>query len=48
MVRSQHLATWLISGTDRKRIEAAGNHLSKFRKVSPSEYWEVEKVAKRE
>ena len=45
VARSQHAATWLISNTDRKRIETDGNHLSKFRKVSPKEYWQPERVA---
>ena len=45
VARSQHAATWLISNTDRKRIETAGNHLSKFRKVSPKEYWQPDGVA---
>ena len=45
VLRSEHVATWLISNTDRKRIETAGNHLSKFRKVSPKEYWQTERVA---
>jgi hypothetical protein len=43
--RSQHATTWLISNTDRKRIDTAGNYLSKFRKVSPKEYWQTDRVA---
>jgi hypothetical protein len=43
VARSQHTATWLISNTDRKRIDTAGNHLSKFRKVSTKEYWQAER-----
>jgi hypothetical protein len=45
IARSHHATTWLISNTDRKRIETAGNYVSKFRKVSPKEYWQTDRVA---
>jgi hypothetical protein len=37
--RSKHAVTWLISGTDQGRIELTGQQLTKFREVSPAEYW---------
>lgn len=37
--KSKHAVNWIISGTDRGRIETAGQNLVKFREVSPQEYW---------
>jgi hypothetical protein len=39
IARSKHTVTWLISGTDQKRIDEAGHQLANLREVSPSEYW---------
>lgn len=39
VVTSKHTVNWLISGTDRKRIEEAGQQLVNFREVLPQEYW---------
>lgn len=46
--RSQHLVTWTLSGTDRKRIDNAGKYLADFRPVSLPEYLQIERVASRE
>lgn len=44
--RSHHVVTWLISGTDRKRIETAGSYLTNFRQVLLKEYWQLEGLAR--
>ncbi len=37
-MRSQHLANWRLSQTDRKQIDRAGTYLADFAEVSFREY----------
>jgi hypothetical protein len=37
-LRSRHLINWTLSGSDRKRLERAGDYLQTFRTVSFEEY----------
>lgn len=39
VVTAKHTVTWLLSGTDRRRIEEAGKQNVNFREVAPQEYW---------
>jgi hypothetical protein len=45
IVRSQHLANWRLSNTDRKMIDRAGQYLSSFPIVSFREYFRLDDVA---
>lgn len=38
VVRSRHITNWLLSNSDHKRIERAGNFLAAFKQVSFEEY----------
>lgn len=40
IVKSKHTVTWLVSNTDRKRIEQAGQQLVSLTEVPPPQYWE--------
>jgi hypothetical protein len=47
VVRSQHLANWRLSHTDRKLIDRASTHLATFREVSFLDYIQMPAVAAR-
>lgn len=46
-VRSTHLVNWLLSESDRKRIEKVGDQIVSFREVSISEFRDGGKLAQR-
>jgi hypothetical protein len=44
VIRSQHMFNWILSNTDRQRIETAGNHMADFQPVSLQEYRESQQT----
>ena len=48
VVRSRHITNWILSSTDRKRIDQVGRFMANFKKVGLAEYWRLNKVAARE
>lgn len=44
-VRSRHLANWLLSESDRKRIDRVGDHLAAFQEVTFQEFRDAAIVA---
>ncbi|MFO0818748.1 MAG: hypothetical protein U1A77_12450 [Pirellulales bacterium] len=47
-VRSRHLTNWLLSESDRKRMERVGDHLATFQEVSFQEFRDAAIVAQTE
>jgi len=47
-VRSRHLANWLLSESDRKRIDRVGDHLAAFQEVTFQEFRDAAIVAQSE
>ncbi len=47
-VRSRHLTNWLLSESDRKRMERVGDHLANFQEVSFQEFRDAAIVAQTE
>jgi hypothetical protein len=37
--KSKHAINWILSNTDRGRIEQAGKNLVKFEEIAPANYW---------
>jgi len=44
VIRSQHMFNWILSNTDRQRIETAGNQMADFQSLSLQEYRESQQV----
>jgi len=44
-VRSEHVVDWLLSNTDRRRIQDAAGYLGSFQEVGLQDYLQVEAVA---
>lgn len=45
VIHSRHMVNWLLSNTDRKRIEEAGSYLADFQAVSFQDYGKTERLA---
>jgi hypothetical protein len=39
--KSKHAIIWILSNTDRKRIEQAGRDLANFQEIEPTAYWQT-------
>jgi hypothetical protein len=47
VIRSQHIFNWILSNTDRHRIDTAGNYMAEFQAVSLQAYRDSQQVAGR-
>lgn len=47
VIHSRHIANWLLSNTDRKRIETAGGYMAEFQPVAFKEYSRKPELAKK-
>ena len=48
VARSEHTTNWLLSTTDRRRIDRASRYIATFQQVTPDAYWEVGQVASKD